>query len=202
MGVKKIKVGHAGTLDPLADGLLILCTGKKTKTIEQIMGLEKIYSGIIRLGNSTPSYDLETKFDETFATNHISEDQIRGIAEQMTGEQNQLPPIFSAKKVNGKRAYDYARKGEEVVLQPKQILITQFDITAVEGLDIHFLIRCSKGTYIRSIAHDFGKKLGSGSHLAALRREGIGTYNLTASKNVEEWIEIIETAELYEEQSN
>lgn len=202
LGVKKIKVGHAGTLDPLADGLLLICTGKKTKTIEQLMGLEKAYSGIIRLGNTTPSFDLETEFDETFPTDHITENQIKELAYQMIGEQSQLPPIFSAKKVNGKRAYDYARKGEEVELKPKQILITQFDITAVEGLDVHFLIRCSKGTYIRSIANDFGKKLASGSHLAALRREAIGTHNLTDSKNVDEWIEIIETAELQEEESN
>ncbi|UKN00903.1 tRNA pseudouridine(55) synthase TruB [Paracrocinitomix mangrovi] len=191
IGVKKIKVGHAGTLDPLADGLLIICTGKKTKTIESLMGMEKVYSGIIRLGSTTPSYDLETEINEHFDTAHITEEIIRQTAKSMEGFQDQYPPIFSAKKVQGKKAYDFARKGQDVELKPKEIEISKFDIVKVDGNDVHFMITCSKGTYIRSIAHDFGKKLDSGGHLAALRREAIGEYKLDGAMNVEEWLEVI-----------
>lgn len=197
LSVKKIKVGHAGTLDPLADGLLIICTGKQTKSIESYMGLEKVYSGIIRLGATTPSYDLETEIDQTFDTSHITEALIQDEAQKMIGEQEQYPPIFSAKKVKGKKAYDFARKGEDVELKSKRISITDFTIQKVEGNDVHFLISCSKGTYIRSIAHDFGKILQSGAHLAALRREKIGPMDLSKAKSVEEWIQIIQTAEVY-----
>ena len=195
LGVKKIKVGHAGTLDPLADGLLIICTGKKTKTIPDLMGLEKEYSGIIRLGGTTPSYDLETSIDQTFKTNHITPELITATAQEMTGTQEQQPPIFSAKKVKGKKAYDLARKGEEVKLKPKKVSIHSFDIEKVENQDVYFRIRCSKGTYIRSVAHDFGKKLDSGAHLAALRRTAIGAFHLNNAKSVDEWIEIIEHCE-------
>lgn len=196
LGVKKIKVGHAGTLDPLADGLLILCTGKKTKTIESLMGLKKVYSGTITLGATTPSYDLETEIDATFPTDHITSESIEAIAKKMTGEYDQYPPIFSAKKVNGKKAYDLARKGEEVKLQAKRISIFEFNITAIKGLEVNFEISCSKGTYIRSIAHDFGHHLQSGAHLSALRREAIGEYQLTDAHTVEEWIEMINAADL------
>lgn len=193
--VKKIKVGHAGTLDPLADGLLIICTGKKTKSIESLMGLEKTYSGIIRLGGTTPSYDLETEIDQSYPVDHINEDLIRETAQNMEGEQDQYPPIFSAKKVQGKKAYDFARKGEEVELKPKRITIRKFEVTKIDGLDVHFLISCSKGTYIRSIAHDFGKALQSGAHLAALRREAIGDFKLSDAKTVEDWLEEIRHSE-------
>ncbi|MCB9224669.1 MAG: tRNA pseudouridine(55) synthase TruB [Crocinitomicaceae bacterium] len=194
--VKKIKVGHAGTLDPLADGLLIICTGKKTKTIDELMGLEKSYSGIIRLGSTTPSYDLETEIDQTFSTEHITNDLIRATSKNMIGVQDQYPPIFSAKKVEGKKAYDLARKGHEFELKPKKIEILEFEITNIDGNDVHFIISCSKGTYIRSIAHDFGKALESGAHLAALRRESIGKYGLEHAKTVEDWLDEINNSEL------
>lgn len=196
LGVKKIKVGHAGTLDPLADGLLIICTGKKTKTIESLMGLPKTYSGVITLGSTTPSYDLETEIDQTFETAHITEELIQSTAKKMEGEYDQYPPIFSAKKVQGKKAYDLARAGKEVTLKPKRINIHSFEVTAINDLEVHFEISCSKGTYIRSIAHDFGKLLESGGHLSALRREAIGEFNLQNAPTVDEWIDIIKNADL------
>lgn len=196
LDVKKIKVGHAGTLDPLADGLLILCTGKMTKSIESYMGLEKEYSGIIRLGATTPSYDLETEINETFSTDHITEELIKKTASEMEGEQDQMPPIFSAKKINGQKAYDLARKGQEVKLNPKRIDISKFEITKIVEQDIHFLIRCSKGTYIRSIAFDFGQKLNSGGHLIALRREKIGDFSLQNASSLEDWIQMIQESEM------
>ena len=196
LDVKKIKVGHAGTLDPLADGLLILCTGKKTKSIESYMGLEKEYSGIIKLGATTPSYDLETEIDNTYPTDHITETFILKTAAEMVGEQDQMPPIFSAKKINGQKAYDLARKGKEVKLNPKRIEISKFEITKIDGTDVHFLISCSKGTYIRSIAYDFGLKLNSGGHLTALRREKIGEFDLKNASTLEEWIEVIANSEM------
>lgn len=195
--VKKIKVGHAGTLDPLADGLLILCTGKETKNIEQYMGLVKTYTGIIRLGSTTPSYDLETEIDAEFTTDHISHDAITHLAKQMEGEMDQLPPIFSAKKVQGKKAYDLARAGKEFELQPKRISIHTFEITKIDHLDLHFSITCSKGTYIRSVAHDFGKNLKSGAHLKALRREKIGAFDLEQALEVDQLLSIINTDDMY-----
>ncbi len=196
LGVKKIKVGHAGTLDPLADGLLIICTGKKTKSIESYMGLEKAYSGTITLGATTPSYDLETEIDNRFDYSTIQLDDLRRTAHEMQGEQDQMPPIFSAKKVNGKKAYDLARAGKEVELKAKRIDIKKFDLTQIELPNVDFLITCSKGTYIRSIAHDFGKNLDNGGHLSKLRRESIGEFKLEDSKNVEDWIEIIDALEI------
>ncbi|MEX1001064.1 MAG: tRNA pseudouridine(55) synthase TruB [Crocinitomicaceae bacterium] len=197
LDIKKIKVGHAGTLDPLADGLLIICTGKKTKSIESFMGLEKTYSGTIKLGATTPSYDLETEIDAEYPTDHITETTIQKAAKEMIGEQDQHPPIFSAKKVQGKKAYDLAREGKDVQLSPKLIEISDFQITAIRGLEVDFLIRCSKGTYIRSIAHDLGKNLDTGGHLIALRREKIGDYTLENALEVEEWMNIIQSADLY-----
>lgn len=191
LGIKKIKVGHAGTLDPLADGLLIICTGKKTKTIDSYMDLEKTYSGSFKLGATTPSYDLETEIDETFPIDTISEESIISLSKQMVGDYEQYPPIFSAKKVNGKKAYDLARAGEEVKLKAKLINISKFEITSLSIPVVDFEISCSKGTYIRSIAHDFGRSLKNGAHLTALRREAIGEYKLSNSKTVEEWIQII-----------
>ena len=188
---KNIKVGHAGTLDPLADGLLIICTGKKTKEIEQYMGLEKVYSGTITLGATTPSYDLETGISGTFDTSGITEEMITSVAKKMIGEQDQVPPIFSAKKVDGKRAYDMARQGEDVVLKPKRITISNFELTGISMPEVRFLVTCSKGTYIRSIAHDFGKLLNSGAHLSALRREQIGPYSLADALTMDEMIDRI-----------
>jgi tRNA pseudouridine55 synthase len=202
IGIKNIKVGHAGTLDPLATGLLILCTGKKTKTIDTFMGLEKSYSGTITVGSTRPSYDMESEIDATFPTEHITDDLIKSTAEKMVGDYEQMPPIFSAKKVNGKRAYAYARAGEEVILQPKLINISKFEITKIDGLNIDFIINCSKGTYIRSIAHDFGKLIESGGHLSGLRREKIGDYDLKDAKSVEQWLEEIESAEFEHDFNN
>lgn len=202
IGVKKIKVGHAGTLDPLATGLLILCTGKKTKEIESFMGLEKTYSGTITLGSTRPSYDMESEIDQTFPTEHITDDLIISTAKNMVGEQNQMPPIFSAKKVDGKRAYDLARAGEKVILKPKLITISKFEITKIDGLNVDFIISCSKGTYIRSIAHDFGQLINSGGHLSALRREKIGKYDVTNAMSVEEWLEEIYSTEAVHDPNN
>lgn len=197
IGVKKIKVGHAGTLDPLADGLLIICTGKQTKSIEQYMGLLKGYSGIITLGATTPSYDLETEIDQEFPTDHLTDKLIKQRAQEMIGDMDQYPPIFSAKKVKGKKAYDLARQGKEVKLKSKRINISRFDITKIDGQDVHFYIECSKGTYIRSIAHDFGKSLDSGAYLKSLRRERIGEFKLEDAHNIDSLINLIKTADVY-----
>lgn len=196
LGIKKIKVGHAGTLDPLADGLLIVCTGKKTKSIESFMGLEKSYSGTITLGATTPSFDLETEIDQTFDISTIQEKAIKSLAEKMIGTQEQMPPIFSAKKIKGQKAYDLARKGKEVILKPKEVNISQFNITSINLPEVDFLITCSKGTYIRSIANDFGIGLNNGGYLSSLRRESIGEFTINEAFSVNEWIEIIENSEI------
>jgi len=193
LGVKKIKVGHAGTLDPLATGLLIICTGKKTKSIESFQDLPKIYSGTITLGATRPSFDMETEIDKTFDTSHITEEKIFKIAKEMEGEQEQMPPIFSAKKVEGKTAYNLARAGKEVVLKTKKINIMSFEISQIRNNEVDFLIECSKGTYIRSIAYDFGVKLNSGAYLSALRREKIGDYSIENADNVEVYLERLDS---------
>lgn len=176
--LKKIKVGHAGTLDPLATGLLLICTGKSTKTIPELQGQIKEYTGTITLGATTPSYDLETTIDREFPTNHITEAQIRQTATSFTGEIHQIPPIFSALKKDGKRLYQYAREGKEVALKSRLVEILTFEITEIDMPDLQFRVVCSKGTYIRSLAHDYGKSLGSGGYLSALRRTKIGDYNV------------------------
>lgn len=175
-GIKELKVGHAGTLDPLASGLVLICTGKWTKKINEFQEMEKEYVGQITLGATTPSYDLETEIDATFPTDHITPELIRQVAEEFTGHIEQYPPVFSAIKVKGQRAYEYARKGQDVKMQPKQVYIHSFDINLIEDNVVTFRIKCSKGTYIRSIAQDFGKKLSSGAHLSQLRRTAIGEY--------------------------
>jgi len=177
-GIKKIKVGHAGTLDPLASGLLIICTGKFTKRIEEFMGQTKEYTGTITLGATTPSYDLETEVDQTFAIDHISEDIIKATTKQFIGEIDQYPPVFSALKKDGKRLYEYAREGEKVEIAARKITIKEFEITSVELPEVNFRVVCGKGTYIRSLAHDFGKALQSGGHLSALRRTKIGEFSV------------------------
>lgn len=187
LGIKKIKVGHAGTLDPLATGLLIICIGKKTKEIETYTGQQKVYTGTFTLGSTTPSFDLESEVDATFETDHIDAELIQKTAESFLGEQIQTPPIFSAKKIDGKRAYISARKGEEVKMRPNPITIYRFEITKVDGLDIHFLIDASKGTYIRSIANDFGKRLNSGAHLSSLVRTQSGDFKLENALSLEEY---------------
>ena len=188
LGVKKIKVGHAGTLDPLATGLLILCIGKHTKLIDQLMDGEKTYTGTILLGKTTPSYDLETEYNAEFPTDHISPDFIEEIRKSFIGEQQQIPPIFSAKQVNGKRAYDLARAGKEVELKSNKINISTFNLNLARFPEIDFEISCSKGTYIRSIANDFGKALNSGGCLIALRRIKSGDFTVANAKTVDDWI--------------
>jgi tRNA pseudouridine55 synthase len=178
-GVKtKARVGHAGTLDPLATGLLIVCTGKKTKTIDTLMGLEKEYTGTFLLGATTPCFDLEKPVDKTFPTEHITEDMIKKTAVDFTGVIQQVPPIFSAVMINGRRAYELARAGEETEMKSREITIKEFEITAIRMPEVDFRIVCSKGTYIRSMARDFGLALNSGAHLTALRRTRIGDYHV------------------------
>lgn len=188
LGIKKIKVGHAGTLDPLATGLLIICIGKHTKLIDQIMGGEKTYTGTILLGKTTPSYDLETEYNEVFSTEHITPEMIEEIRKTFIGELQQIPPIFSAKQVEGKRAYDLARAGKEIVLKSNTVHISDFKVSTERFPEIDFEISCSKGTYIRSIAYDFGKALNSGGVLIALRRIRSGDLTIENSKSVDDWI--------------
>ncbi len=186
--IKKIKVGHAGTLDPLATGLLILCTGKFTKQIETYQAQHKEYTGTITLGGTTPSYDLETEIDKTFDISELTEIQIKEATAQFVGDIMQQPPIFSALKKEGKRLYEYARAGEVVEIPKRQIHISAFEITSIEMPNIHFRVACSKGTYIRSLAHDFGKALNNGGHLSALRRTKIGDFSVTNSITIDQFI--------------
>ena len=175
---KKFKIGHAGTLDPLASGLLIICTGKFTKRISELQGQIKEYTGTITVGGTTPSYDLETEINETFPTEHITNELIQETTKQFIGEIDQFPPIFSALKKDGKRLYEHARAGEEVEIASRKIEISEFEITRIELPEIDFRVVCSKGTYIRSLAFDFGKALNSGAHLTALRRTKIGEFSV------------------------
>lgn len=191
LGVKKIKVGHAGTLDPLATGLLVLCIGKHTKKIDEIMVGTKTYTGTILLGKTTPSYDLETEFDQEFPIDHITPEDLERVRQTFIGEQQQVPPIFSAKQVDGKRAYDLARAGKEVVLKSNTITIESFNIDASELPNVKFEVTCSKGTYIRSIASDFGKRLNSGGTLIELRRTQSGDLSVENAKSVDDWIDFI-----------
>ncbi|WP_271765683.1 tRNA pseudouridine(55) synthase TruB [Aquimarina algiphila] len=183
--IKKLKVGHAGTLDPLASGLLIICTGKFTKRIQEFQGQAKEYTGTIMLGATTPSYDLETEIDQTFSTDHISNESIQKVTTQFTGEIEQYPPIFSALKKDGKRLYEYAREGETVEVSSRKITIDTFEITRIELPEVDFRVVCSKGTYIRSLAHDFGKALDSGAHLTVLRRTKIGSFSVEDATTVQ-----------------
>jgi len=176
--LKKIKVGHAGTLDPLATGLLILCTGKFTKKIDTYQGQVKEYTGTITVGGTTPSYDLESEINEHFEYKHITEKQLIDTTTQFIGDIDQKPPIFSALKKDGKRLYEIARKGETVEIPTRKVRIDEFEITNIALPNIEFRVVCSKGTYIRSLAYDFGKALGSGGHLSALRRTKIGDFSV------------------------
>ena len=185
--LKKIKVGHAGTLDPLASGLLIVCTGKFTKRISELQGQAKIYTGDITLGGTTTSYDLETEVDKNFETSHITDELIKETTHQFTGEIYQKPPIFSALKRGGERLYEKARRGESIEIEARKVSINSFDITAIEMPKVSFEIKCSKGTYIRSIAHDFGTAIKSGGHLSKLCRTAIGNYQLANALDVDEF---------------
>jgi tRNA pseudouridine55 synthase len=185
--LKKIKVGHAGTLDPLATGLLILCTGKFTKQIETYQAQEKEYTGTITLGATTPSYDLESEVDQTFDVSTITSEDIQNARHQFIGEIQQQPPIFSALKKDGKRLYEYARAGEEVEIPKRTITISEFEITNIDLPNVAFRVVCSKGTYIRSLAHDFGIALKNGAHLSGLRRTKIGKYSVDNAISIEEF---------------
>ncbi|HET8753216.1 MAG TPA: tRNA pseudouridine(55) synthase TruB [Salinimicrobium sp.] len=183
--LKKIKVGHAGTLDPLATGLLIICTGKFTKRIAEFQNQEKEYTGSITLGATTPSYDLETQPDEEYPTDHLTEERIRKATKNFIGEIDQFPPVFSAIKKDGKRLYDFARNGEEVEIASRKVTVSEFEITNIDLPVINFRIVCSKGTYIRSLANDFGKSLESGGYLSELRRTKIGNFKVEDSLNID-----------------
>ena len=186
--LKKIKVGHAGTLDPLATGLLIICTGKMTKQIDTFQGQIKTYTGTFVLGSTTPSYDLETAIDQEFPTAQVTPELIHQTTQQFIGEIDQFPPVFSALKKEGKRLYEFARAGEAVKIDSRKVTINAFEITKIEGLTVDFSVTCSKGTYIRSLAYDFGKALESGAHLSALRRTKIGDFSVEKAISIDEFI--------------
>lgn len=199
--IKKIKVGHAGTLDPLADGLLLICTGKFTKRIEEFQGMEKEYTGTFTLGSTTPSFDLETEIDQKFPINHINEELLREKTNLFLGEIDQYPPVFSALKKDGKRLYEYARSGEEVKVDSRKVHISSFDLTRIVLPEIEFRVVCGKGTYIRSLAHDFGKSLDSGAHLSSLRRTRIGTYKVDNALNIDDFIKLLPNTDFLKKES-
>lgn len=194
-GLKKIKVGHAGTLDPLASGLLILCAGKFTKRIDEFQAQDKEYTGTITLGGTTPSYDAETEVDQTFSTEHINEELLNETVKKFIGVLQQQPPVFSALKKDGKRLYEYARKGEAVEIPTREIRIEEFEITRFELPEVDFRVVCGKGTYIRSLAHDLGKALASGGYLTALRRTKIGAFDVANSQSISEIEDYIKSLE-------
>jgi len=184
--LKNFKVGHAGTLDPLGEGLVLVYTGKSTKKINELMSDEKEYVATIELGKTTPSYDLETDYDQTFPIEHITEEHVNKVLKSFIGEQDQVPPVYSAKNINGKRAYDYARKGEDIVLKANKVTITEIELIEFQMPILKIRIVCGKGTYIRSLAHDLGRKLESGAHLIKLIRTRIGSYKIDSSLTIEE----------------
>ena len=181
---KKFKIGHAGTLDPLASGLLLVCTGKFTKKITELQGQAKEYTGTFYIGATTPSYDLETEIDETFDISHIDETLIYETAKQFLGEIDQKPPVFSAIKKDGIRLYEHARAGESVEIASRKTTIHKFEITRIALPEVYFRVVCSKGTYIRSLAYDFGRAMKSGSHLTELRRTKIGSYKVDNATDI------------------
>ena len=182
-----IKVGHAGTLDPLATGLMLVCTGRMTKKIDTYQGMPKEYTGTFTLGATTPSFDLEKEVDKTFPVSHITEEEIQNAAKDFIGVHEQEPPIFSAKKVDGERAYELARRGEQVKMKTSSIEITEFEITGIRLPEVDFRVTCTKGTYIRSLARDFGTALKSGAYLSSLRRTKIGDYAIGDALSIEEF---------------
>ena len=188
LGVKKIKVGHSGTLDPMATGLLIICTGKFTKKLTQFQGLDKVYTGTLSLGASTPSFDAETEIEEEFPYNHIELEAMEKVRQTFLGDQLQVPPVFSAIKVDGQPLYKRARKGEKVEIKARPVQIFDFQLTRVEIPEVDFKLHCSKGTYVRSLAHDFGRALDSGAYLTALRRTKIGEFSIDDAWDLEDLI--------------
>lgn len=193
--IKKIKVGHAGTLDPLATGLLIICTGKFTKTIPELQGQTKEYTGTFTLGATTPSFDMETEIDENFPTDHITEELLQKTSKKFIGEIQQTPPVFSALKKDGKRLYEYAREGKEVEVKSRQVEISEFEIDSNNFPKIDFRVVCSKGTYIRSLAHEFGEALSTGAYLSELRRTAIGDYSVEKAMNIESFEKLLPSQE-------
>lgn len=191
LGCKKLKVGHTGTLDPLATGVVIICTGKKTKLIESLQYDIKEYVATLQLGATTPSYDLEKPVDATYPTEHITRELIDRTIPEFTGEQWQVPPMFSAVQINGKRAYEFARKGEEVELKPKLLVIDEIEVLSFDAKQMQLTLRivCSKGTYIRALARDIGERLGSGAHLTALRRTRVGNQRVEDCWTIEQFLE-------------
>jgi tRNA pseudouridine55 synthase len=187
----KLKVGHAGTLDPLATGLLIICTGKMTKQIDTFQAQDKEYTGTMILGETTPSYDMETEADQKFDISSITEEKIRNTSKQFIGEIGQYPPAHSAIKIDGVRLYEKARRGEEVELRLRNVTITEFEITEINLPEISFRVTCSKGTYIRSLVHDFGKALNNGAYLSKLRRTRSGDYNVNDAWEIMELVNTI-----------
>lgn len=194
--VKKFKVGHAGTLDPLATGVLLICTGKATRNIEDLQKGEKEYIATVELGATTPSFDLETEIDATYPTDHITEEMAREALDKFKGELMQVPPAFSAVKVAGKRAYKYARTGKEPELKPKPVKIHEIEFISLEGNLLTFKVVCGKGTYIRSLARDLGKALGSGAHIKTLRRTRVGQYRVEDCMKIDDAINKIATTEI------
>ncbi len=193
LGIKKIKVGHAGTLDPLADGLLIICTGRFTKKIDEYQAQEKEYTGTFRIGSTTPSFDLEHEIDAVYDYSHVTPELINEAISNLTGDIEQVPPTYSAIKIGGRRAYKFARKDKELILEPRKINISEFEITSINLPDVNFRIVCSKGTYIRALARDFGKAIGSGAHLVELRRTRIGRFKLSEAKTIDEIVQEIKS---------
>ncbi|MFY8035398.1 MAG: tRNA pseudouridine(55) synthase TruB [Flexibacteraceae bacterium] len=191
--IKTKKVGHAGTLDPLATGLLIICTGKFTKRIEEFMGAPKEYTGTITLGKTTPSYDAETEPDAIFPTDHLTEALLLENTKQFIGNIQQLPPMYSAIKVDGKRLYEHARKGREIEVQPRSVEITKFELSRIAIPEVDFIVQCSKGTYIRSLAYDFGKAVNAGGYLSSLRRTAIGEHKITDALPLEQLLKLIQS---------
>lgn len=198
----KLKVGHAGTLDPLATGLLIVCTGKLTKKIDLIQAEDKEYTGTITLGATTPSFDLETEIDQTFDISSITEQDILDTAKSFEGELEQYPPAHSAVQINGERAYEKARRGEDVELKSRKVFIQEFEVEKIELPHVFFRIKCSKGTYIRSIASDFGQRLQNGAHLSSLRRTMSGDFHVDNAWNLEDLIQKIREQKAAAEQNN
>lgn len=196
LNVRRLKVGHAGTLDPLATGVMIVCTGKATKRIDELQAGVKEYIATIALGATTPSFDLETEIDATYPTGHITRELVEDVLLQFTGEIQQVPPAFSACKIDGKRAYKMARKGHEVELKPKLLVIDEIELLEYSQTSIKIRVVCSKGTYIRALARDIGAALNSGGHLTALRRTRVGNVSIDQCMKVDEAIEMLQSAEL------
>ncbi|MBO4978596.1 MAG: tRNA pseudouridine(55) synthase TruB [Muribaculaceae bacterium] len=196
LGVRKIKVGHAGTLDPLASGVMLICTGRATRRIEELQAGVKVYEADLALGATTPSFDLETEIDATYPTDHITRAAVETALAGFVGTIEQIPPAYSACKIEGTRAYEFARKGEEVALRPKTLVIDSIELLEYSSTAIRIRVACSKGTYIRALARDIGQALGSGAHLTALRRTRVGDYDITDALTIAQAAELIKCVQI------